>query len=147
MPTLSEVVADPQKRRRVIDDGAALIDAEVDRKSGLSGLAVKAGFKVVKGVKPGIIPQALHMFLDDFARKVDPFWASFLATGEKDPKPFFVRNGPQIADALLSITDTRAAQSSHRTLKGAYSKLRGEARKHVMDAMPGVAELVRKHVG
>lgn len=146
MGALTQALLDPNKRRRIIDDGVTLIDSEVDRKSGFSGLAVKTGFKVVKGVKPGIIPQALNMFMDEFAVKVDPYWDKFLATGEKDPKPYFVRNGPEIADALIAITDARAERSSHRTLRGAYFKLRTEAKKHVTEAMPGVAELVRKHV-
>lgn len=145
MGALFDAAQDPVRRRRIVDDGVAVIDAEVDDKSGVTGLAVKAGFKVVKGVKPGIIPQAMNNLLDDFARKVDPFYDEFKASGQADLRTYFVRRGNEIAEALLAITDDRAARSDHRTLKSAYQKLRPQAVKHVVAAMPRVADLVRKH--
>jgi hypothetical protein len=147
MGALSQALQDPSKRRRIVGDGVTLIETEVSRKTGLSGLAVKAAYKVVKGLKPGIIPAALDQLLDDFALKVDPFYESFKASGEADHRAWFVRKGGEIAEALLAITDERAEHSSHRTLRGAYYKLRTEARKHVMEAMPGVADLMKKNVG
>ena len=49
MPTLTETIADPNKRRAVVDDGVAVIEAEVADKSGLS-----AGYlnHVVHGNRP-----------------------------------------------------------------------------------------------
>ena len=48
MGSLVTVVSDPARRRLVIEDCVALLEAEVDAKSGLSGLAIKAAYKAVK---------------------------------------------------------------------------------------------------
>lgn len=147
MGALSDVIKDPVRRRRVVDDGEQIIDLEVSEKSGLSGMAVKAGFKLLKGVRPNFVPIALDGLLDDFCAKVDPFWDAFKASGEKDARAYFARRGPEIAEALLAITDKRAEKHDNKTVRGAYYKLRPEASKHVVAAMPRVGDLVRRHVG
>ena len=146
MGALSDVIKDPARRRAIIDDGVRVIDAEVSRKGGLSGLALKAGFAVVKGVKPGIIGEALNMFLDDFAAKVDPHHEAWRASGKGELRSWFVSHADAIADSLLQIVDGRAERSRHQTLRKAYYKLRPEGKKHTIEAMPAVADLVRRHV-
>jgi len=146
MGSLAEVVQDDTKRRTVVDDCVGLLDAEVSDKRGLKGLAVKAAFKAVKGVRPGMIPMSVDALLDDFATQIDPFWADCQSSGTP-PRNYFQSNGGAIANALLSITDERAQRSSQRVLKGAYSKLRGQAITHITQAMPRLADLVARHAG
>ena len=64
MPTLKEILLVPGNRPKVIADCVKVIEEEVDAKSGLTGLAVKGAFAVVKAVKPGFVPEAVdHMLL------------------------------------------------------------------------------------
>ncbi|MFN7146710.1 MAG: DUF6918 family protein [Myxococcota bacterium] len=143
MPSLSEVLSDSARRKRVVDDGVAMIEAEVADKSGLSGMAIKTAFAMVQKVKPGFVGGTLNHLLDDFAKKVDPFWLQCLEQ-KAEPRAFFVKNGTAIADALLSITDGRARNASG-PIKSTYDKLRPEAQKHVVAAMPRLSDLLRKH--
>jgi hypothetical protein len=145
MGALSEAIKDPAKRRAIIDDGVRVVEQEVSNKRGMSGLAVKAGFKVVKGVKPGIIGEALNMFLEDFSAKVDPYYDRCQQSGG-NLRAYFVANSEVIADDLLSIVDSRAERAKHRTLKKAYFRLRPQGKKHTIEAMPAVAGLVERHV-
>ncbi len=145
MGALTEAIKDPARRRAIIDDGIRVVDQEVARKSGMSGLAVKAGFKVVKGVKPGIIGEALNMFLDEFSVKVDPYYDRCMAEGGS-PRAYFLTHADAIADDLLGIVDKKAERAKHRTLKKAYFKLRPQGKKHTIEAMPAVAGLVERHV-
>ena len=75
MATLTDILLVPGNRPRVISDCVTLIQEEVDSKGGLSGLAVKAAFAVVKAVKPGFINEAVDHMLDDFVKRLEPFWA------------------------------------------------------------------------
>lgn len=143
MPSLSEVLAEPARRKKVVDDGVAVIEAEVADKGGLSGMAIKAAFGMVQRIKPGFVGGSLNHLLDDFAKKVDPFWLDCL-TQNADPKPFFVKNGKSVANALLSITDGRARNASG-PVRSTYDKLRPQAEKHVIEAMPRLAGLLQKH--
>lgn len=147
MGALSEVIKDRAKRKAIVDDGERLLDQEVADKSGVSGLAVKAGFKVIKGIRPGMIPMALDGLLDDFSARVDPFYEAFKASGEKDIRAYFTRRGAEIANALLAITDGRAERTDHKALRTAYYQLRPQAEKHVIAAMPRVADMIRRHCG
>jgi hypothetical protein len=144
MGSLVTVVSDPARRRLVIEDCVALLEAEVDAKSGLSGLAIKAAYKAVKGARPGMVPQSMDALLDDFARATDPLWQECQAKGQ-DPRSFFVSRKLDTANALLAITDARAQRSPHPTLVKAYHGLRGVAVEHIGAAMPRLADLFVKH--
>ena len=143
MPSLSEVLAEPARRKKVVDDGVAVIEAEVSDKSGLSGIAIKTAFGMVQKVKPGFVGGTLNHLLDDFAKKIDPFWLDCQAQ-KADPKSFFVKNASLVANALLSITDGRARNASG-PIRNTYDKLRPQAEKHVIEAMPRLAGLLQKH--
>ena len=144
MGSLVETISDPARRKAVVQDCAALIDAEVKDKRGLSGAAIKTAYKTVKGLRPDMITRSMDHLLDDFAAQVDPFWADCQAQGAA-PRAFFTQKKGEVANALLKITDDRAAKSDHRTLVRAYKGLRGKAVAHIGDAMPRFADLMAKH--
>ena len=147
MGALTDVIADQSRRRAVCDDGVRAIEEEVRSKRGLTGVAVKAGFKAVRGVKPGFIPMALDHLLDDFAAQIDPFYDAWKESGSGTLKQYFTANDNRIANALLTITDGRARSAKSRVVAKAYGKLRPQAVAHTANAMPRVADLVSKHVG
>src|SRR5512136_321936 len=146
MSALKEILTAPEKRKEVVADCARLVDEEVASKGGFSGLAVKAAFATVKALKPGIIPHAIDDLLDDFADKIDPFYQKAKET--KQPTDAYIAgHADEVAEALLSITDGRAARTKHGTIKKAYEKLRPTGKKHTMEAMPRVGKLIQKYAG
>lgn len=140
---LAQVITDPAKKTAVIADCCTLVDEEVASKSGLSGLAVKAGYAAVKGIKPGFIADVVNSLLDKFAEQLDPLWSE----GEKEGKPaaHLVNNRSRVADALLSVTDAKAQSAKSSVVRGTYGKLRGSAKKNVEEAVPRLAKLIEKH--
>jgi hypothetical protein len=140
---LSETLLDANKKSQVVADCCKLVDEEVASKSGISGLAVKAGYAAVKGIKPGVITGVVYKLLPEFARKLDPLWAEAVKTG--NPSAYFNATRAQVADALLSVTDERAKSSSSGVIRGTYEKLRGSAKKNVEDAVPRLGKLIEKH--
>lgn len=146
MPTLFETLSAAPKRAAVIADSMTLLDQEVDSKGGISGIAIKAGYKLVKSFKPGFVPEVIDALLEDFCRNLQPLVDDARAQG-KAIAPFFVANRGRVADALLAITDTRAQRSKHGAIKAAYDKLRGMAKKQVEEAVPRVGALIEKHAG
>jgi hypothetical protein len=144
MPTLLESLADSKKRKSIIDECVVLIDQEVADKGGLGGLAIKAGYKVVKGVKPGFVAEAVDGLLDDFCKQLQPIADEAGREGTPVGK-HFAANRARVADALLAITDGRATRSRHTVVKGAYEKLRSSAKRNVEDAVPRLGALVERH--
>ena len=146
MAALKEILTAAAKRKEVVADCAKLLDEEVASKSGFSGLAVKAAYATVKALKPGMIPHAIDDLLDDFAEKIDPFYQK--AKEAKQPTDAYISgHADEIAEALLSITDGRAAHTKHGTIKKAYERLRPTGKKHTMEAMPRVGRLILKYAG
>jgi hypothetical protein len=144
--SLAEVLLKPPKREQVVKDATDVLNAEVADKRGVTGLAVKGTFKVVRGLKPGFIPEAIDNLLDDFMKKVEPFWQAWKdEPAGKTCSQYFVARGADVADSLLSITDERAKHSRHKLLVKSYNKLRPRGRDHVIASMPRVGELIDKH--
>lgn len=144
MGSLTETIKDDARRRAVVDDCVALIEAEVKSKRGISGIAIKGAFKTVKSLRPGMVPMAMNHLLDDFATQIDPIWAECQSSGQQ-PRAFFSANKTRVANALLHITDDRGRKSDHKTLVKAYNSLRPKAVQYIGDAMPRLADLIAKH--
>jgi hypothetical protein len=140
---LSETLLDASKKSQVVADCCKLVDEEVAAKSGLSGLAIKAGYSAVKGVKPGFIGHVVERLLPEFAERLDPIWTEGVKKG--NPTGHFNSNRGLVADALLSITDEKAKSSSSGLVRGTYEKLRGSAKKNVEEAVPRLSQLIDKH--
>ncbi len=144
MGSLVEVLKDPAIRPQVIADCEKMLDAEVASKRGISGMGVKAAFKTLKAIKPGMIRHTLDDLIDELATKVDPFWQDCQAQGA-NPRAFFTSNSGAIANALLEITDFRASQSKFKNIVRAYNTLRPKAVQYIGEAMPRFSELVSKY--
>src|SRR6185436_2132507 len=130
MPTLSDMLGVDPKRRVVVDDACRVLDDEVADKGGLSGLAIKGAYAVIKGIKPGFIREVVDALLDDFLKCLDPLYQEAVAKGVR-PGAHLQGNSGRVADALLAVTDQRAARAQRAVVKSTYEKLRPTAKKQV----------------
>ena len=144
MSKLADVLNAPGKKDQVVRDCLGIIDAEVADKGGLSGMAIKAGYAAVKGVKPGFVEKVVNDLLPEFADAVDPIYEEAVAEG-RPVKQHFVDNSGRVADNLLAITDGKAERSKNNLVKKTYARLRGQAKNHVTAAIPRLGELIQKH--
>jgi hypothetical protein len=144
MPTLKELAQEPEKRKAVIDEGCRVLDLEVADKGGLSGMAIKAGYKLVQGVKPGFIREVVDNLLDDFLDALDPIYQEARTQG-RPPGSYLEQHRGRVADALLEITDKRAERAQRAVIKSMYEKLRPAAKKHVEAAAPRLGAMLDKH--
>jgi hypothetical protein len=146
MSTLRELLGGPAKRGVVIDDALRVLDEEVDSKSGLSGIAVKTAYKIVKGISPDFLRRTVDYLLDDFLNALDPVYQEAVQRGI-DARQHLVSNPSRVADLLLGITDARAARAQNQMVKKTYEKLREGAKKNVEAAVPRLGDLFARHVG
>lgn len=147
MSTLKEFLCSPQNRPNVIRDTVQLVEDEVNAKGGLSGIAIKAGYKTVKAIKPGLIDEAIDTLLDRFIERLEPFLAEWAKAG-KTPAfdQFLSAQSSAVANALLGVTDDRARSIANSTIKKAYETLRPQGEKNVIAAVPGLGRLLARYV-
>ncbi|MBX3228469.1 MAG: hypothetical protein KIT84_07445 [Labilithrix sp.] len=144
MGALVDKLTDEAKKKDVVKDCCDLIDAEVKDKGGISGLAIKAGYGAVKGIKPGFVENVVNDLLPEFAKALEPTYDEAKEKGES-VSSYFTSHASQVADALLAITDAKAARAKSGAAKGAYDKLRSSAKKNVEQAVPRLGKLVEKY--
>jgi phage-related tail fiber protein len=144
MPNLTEALTGETTKSAVIEDCLSLIDAEVSDKGGFTGLAIKAGYRTVQGIKPGFVRQVVTDLLPEFARALQPIVDEAKTDGHS-VREHFASNTTRVADALLTITDDKAKRSKSGMVKGTYEKLRGSAKKNVEAAVPRLAAMIEKH--
>lgn len=147
MATLKEILLSDNNRLNVVQGTTLLIDEEVGRKSGLSGLAIKGAYKAVKSVKPTLVFEAVDGLLDRFVDKLEPLYAKW-EEGGKTPAfdAFLDARKQEAANALLSVTDERIDRADNAVVKKAYKSLRPQGEKNVQAAIPGLGRLVSQYL-
>jgi hypothetical protein len=141
---LSDQVSDQTTQSNLIADCTKLMDEQVAAKNGLSGLALKAAYGVVKGIEPGYIPGAIQRLLPEALVALDPMWDEGIQSG--DPVQHLIQNRSRTADMLLSITDSKIEKSSNGVVRASYNKLRKSVKNDVEEAVPGLAKILGTHV-
>jgi len=140
--TLHEILLAPETRPHVVDDCNALIEREVSEKSGISGTAVKLAYKTANTFASGHVRKMVGTLLPGMADNLQPFWADFNASGGADFGDYLTKRGDEVAEAMLAVTDARAAASGRPVIVKAYRSVRGSAGKHIQAALPQVGDLV-----
>jgi hypothetical protein len=145
--TLQEILLAPDTQPQVTADCFTLIEQELSDKSGVSGAAVKLAYKTVNTFKPGHVRFMVGEMFPDMVARLEPFWADFITSGGSEFGDYLAKRGDEVAEALLSVTDARAATGSRPTVIRAYGSVRSHAVKHVQAALPRVGDLVMKYAG
>ena len=148
MEKLSEIMTKPGNRDRVIRDCVEVVNQEVDAKSGFSGMAIKAGFAVVKRLESGrMIYKAVDSLIDEFIDQLQPFFDRYRGEGSPGTFDAYLRARiPEVSNALLEVTDKRERGARHKLLKKTYNKLRPTAKRNVEQAIPRVSRLMQRHI-
>ena len=149
--TLSDMSEEsPEMRQRIVRECVVVLDGEVSRKRGASGLIIKGGFKVVKGLKSGaMIESLIDMLLDEFIESLDPFyeeWSEMDAGTRGSFSSFLNSDSDAVANALLGVTDSRRQRATTKSLIKIYDKLRPTALKHVEEGVPAVGSMVERYL-
>jgi hypothetical protein len=145
--TLQEILLAPDTRPSVQSDCYTLIQQEVSELSGISGTAVKVAYKTVTTFAAGHVQYMIDSLLPRMVEQLEPFWTDFSTAGGADFGDYLTKRSGEVADALLVVTDERAAASDRPVIIKAYRSVRGGAAKHIQGALPRVGEMVLKYTG
>ena len=118
--TLKEILIDDESnRKRLLNDCVRLIDDEVASKKGLSGLAIKGGFKVVRAVKPGFIEEVMEFLLPEFVNHLEPVYEDYQAQNDEPIEDYLIQRDQNVANQLLGMTDQHAQKAQNQGVKKA----------------------------
>jgi hypothetical protein len=140
---LSDELLNSHNQALIVKDCCDMIDSQLASKSGMSGIALKAAFGALKGIKPGYVPDVIESLLPTCFNALDPIWSEGVQQGE--PVKYLTENSSRTADALLNVTDERVKHTKRQIVRGTYDKFRNSAKKHVEDAIPDLATIIGKY--
>lgn len=148
MTSFKEILEEPRVYPRVVDDCLQVLDEEVSKKSGLSGMAIKGAYKILKSVQNGrALRKAVETLLPEFAQKLDPYYLQYCQQNEPGTWEGFLRPRYEtIAQELLEITDAKVERTRERALRSAYEKLRPRAHKEVVASLPALARMMERYL-
>jgi hypothetical protein len=153
MITLADKLSDPTVRSEVVKACAGLVETEVAAKRGLSGMALRAGLKLVQAVRPGFVAQVVDRLLPEFAEALEPLHGEAITLAEKrgvsGAESFSIHleaHADRAAEALLAVSDRRVRRADNRPLVAAYERLRPGAVEHVRLAIPGLVRTLSPFV-
>ena len=140
---LSDILLNENNRESIVDDCVKLIDKQVAAAPGLGGLALKAAYSTVNGIRADYCAQVVDQLLPEISIALDPMWTEGVNNG--NPVEYLAQRKSQVADELLQISDKRVENSTRAMVKGAYAKLRPSAKNYVEKGVPDLAEIINKH--
>jgi hypothetical protein len=143
--TLQEILLAPDTQPQVVADCYDMIQQQVSDMSGMSGAAIKVAYKTVTTFAPGHVRYMVESLLPGMVDQLQPFWADFTASGGSEFGDYLSKRGDEVSEALLTVTDARAAASNRPTIIKAYGAVRSRATKPIQAALPNVGDLVLKY--
>lgn len=129
-------------RNKVVDECVELIETQVKNK----GFLMKGAYATIKAVKKRFVPEVVDSLLDEWLGKMQPHYDKWETTKPGTFADYVIARSDDVAEDLLSVTDQRAARTSHGTAKKMYEKMRDTAKKNVIEAIPDLARLIDRRL-
>lgn len=146
MKGLADILLASQHKKAVIADCVELIESHIASRSGLKGMALKTGLSMLKRAKPAILERATAKLLPEFIAALEPIYQEFQRSKQDDFAAFLQKHAQRATDALIKIADQRAGQSDSNTVKSTYNRMRGDAQREVLAAMPALSRLIGSYL-
>ena len=141
--TLVEQLGKEPVREPVIAECCDLIDNQVKQK----GFMLKTAYATIKAIKKRFIPEVVDNMLDDWLSKIQPHYEKWQSSAQGTSfSDYIIARSDEVAEALLSVTDQRAENTSHTTAKKMYHRMRDSAKKNVVEAIPDLAKMIEKRL-
>ncbi len=142
MPSLVEQLGKEPVRAQVIADCVELIDAQVKQK----GFVIKSAYATIKAIKKRFVPEVVDGLLDEWLGKLQPHHDKWAAAKQSSFADYVIARSEDVAEDLLSVTDARAAKTSHTTAKKMYQRMRDSAKRNVVEAIPELSRMIERHL-
>lgn len=144
MQRLTDILLRDDTRWRLVRDVAELIEHEVDDQRGLTGAAIRSGYRLVTRMRDGLIRDALDDMLDAFVSELDPLWFEHGSLQGFDQ--FLAAHRCRVAQRMLQVTDARRDTARNRSLRSAYDRLGPVARPRIERAVPRLGQVIQKYL-
>lgn len=146
MKGLADILLASQHKKAVVADCVDLIESHIASRSGLKGIALKTGLSMLKRAKPGFIERATGRLLPEFIDALEPLYQESQKLGKGDFNTYLKGNAQRATNAMLVVADRRVKDSESQTVKSTYARMRGDAERELLAAMPKLSQLLTSYL-
>ncbi len=140
--TLRDFIFD---RSDLIQQTIAATDEVVARQRGATGLALRAAYKMARGLAPNMMETIVEELLEEFLDALTPFYHEALERNVPIDR-YILGQRRRVAVAMLTVTDRRERAERPGKLKAGYRTLRPQAIARLEDAAPELGKLLKNNI-
>ena len=145
--SLPDILLSVKHPERLVDELARTLEAHIAGRSGLKGLAMKAGFGALRSAKPDIADRAVRGLMPDIAKALDPLYAEFMQGQGEDFGNYLTQHAARAAELMVAAVDTRLAGNPNAPVKAVYKQFRGSVGDELQKLLPPVGRVLSTHIG
>ncbi len=149
MPSLSHMLLREEVRAELVVDLASILDDEIACWTGFRGLAVRSSWATMKAMKPRFAAKVCDRLLDGCVAELEPMYAAWFHSSARSVHTFgaYLRERPErVAELLVGVANTKAANSSNRFARALYAKIGPNAQDGFVAVVPRIASLFDRHL-
>jgi len=135
------------RRATLIADVVELVERHVAQRPGFRGVTLRTGLAAVRRKLPDAIPRTVTRLLPDVVAALEPLHVRAKTRNGSDFAAFLKRERTLVAETLLGIADARVGRSTNIALKSFYARFRSTAEHEAEALVPGLAEVLARHLG
>lgn len=140
---LSEQIQDQQIRLNIAQDCVKLMEAQVEAKTGVTGILFKTLYKGIKSISPNYAQKAIFGLIPSISQALNPLWDEGIEKG--NPVTYLQSNPTLTANTILSVTDERIKKTANKIIKVSYEKIRNSLQDEIEQVVPQLAEILGKY--
>ncbi|MES1924888.1 hypothetical protein [Salinisphaera sp. T31B1] len=130
----------PDTFPRLVSDACALVEREIGKR----GMTMRTAYSVALRLKPDLVTRTVRELMPGFVAELEPLYAD-CQTRDENFHDYLIAHGHTVADAMLNMADERAERIHSRAISSGYKRVRGRARREIVDAMPQIATVISSH--
>ena len=137
-------------RPQVIKSCVEVLEGELNKKKGVTGMLIRKGFAGVSKLKEGkMIEKSVNMLLNDFVGALEPYYQTYRQMDESnrgDFSDFLAQQDEVVTESLLEVTDRRRESANNKVLTLAYDNMRKIAVNNVKEAVPALGQMIQGYM-
>jgi hypothetical protein len=141
---LTDILLSDGVRQRLVTELADLIEQEVAGGTGVAGLAVRSGYRLVTSIRADFVRRALEDMVAAFVAELDPLYAEHGRPGGF--AEYLASHRAHVARQVLEVADARRATVRSAPLRSAYDALVPLARAKVERSVPRLGQVIQRYV-
>ena len=147
MESLKVLLEEDGLRPQVLESCVEVLEGELNKKTGVTGMLIRKGFSGVSKLKEGkMIEKSVNILLDDFVGALEPYYQNYRQMDDGNQgafADFLTQQDEVVTESLLEVTDRRREAASNKVLTIAYDNMRKIAASHVKEAIPALGQMIQ----